>query len=256
MPSLKRTRHICDHCQKEFKHASKLKQHKADVHDIDVTWHTCDQEGCDKKFKQAGNLNRHMSSRHSAVYAARKKIQEERVRKALLGAGLGEWFQSDTMPPVGYFKREKRIDFECAGVHSATRYAKIDFVVATPTGYVLLEVDENQHRFGYDNDVSCDMRRMSQVFESVTMEFECTNVPRLYWLRYNPNAWRIDGELQKVPKSTREAGLVRWLQGIEIARPLSIGYAYYNTTGGALDVLSNPHFNQHYAALAHAVVFE
>ena len=164
-------------------------------------------------------------------------------------------FQSDTMPPVGYFKREKRIDFECAGVQSATKFAKIDFVVAISTGYVLLEVDENQHRFGYDAELSCDMRRMSHVMESVAVEFNCTDVPRLYWLRYNPNAWRVDGELRKVPKSTREAGLVRWLQGIEISHPVSIGYAFYDTDMGTPNVLTNPHFNRHYAAVAHAVVF-
>ena len=101
------------------------------------------------------------------------------------------------------------------------------------------------------------MRRMSHVMESVAVEFNCVDVPRLYWLRYNPNAWRIDGELQKVPKSAREAGLVRWLQGIEMSRPLAIAYACYDTdAAGIPEVIANPQFNRHYAEVAHAVVFQ
>ena len=45
--------HSChiEGCEKKFKRASHLKQHKADVHDIDVKWNPCDVDGCEKKFK-------------------------------------------------------------------------------------------------------------------------------------------------------------------------------------------------------------
>ena len=59
--------HQCDqpNCTKKFKKASALKQHKADVHDIDVTWHQCDQPNCTEKFKRANNLKEHKAFVHN-----------------------------------------------------------------------------------------------------------------------------------------------------------------------------------------------
>ena len=37
----------------------------------------------------------------------RRMIQEENVRTMLIQNNLEEWYASGTMPPVGYFKREK-----------------------------------------------------------------------------------------------------------------------------------------------------
>ena len=60
------TWHVCDQegCDYKSKNTSNLKQHKADVHNIDVTWHVCDQEGCDYKSKQASNLKQHKEFLH------------------------------------------------------------------------------------------------------------------------------------------------------------------------------------------------
>ena len=246
--------HACDQlkCEVKTKRAEDLKQHKADVHDIGVVWHECDAAPgkCEYKAKQSSRLHDHVKRCHARVYAQRKCEQEERVRRALLDAGWQEWHLSETMPPVGYFRREKRIDFKCAELDTEGKNARIDFVLGVPNGYVFLEVDEHQHQYGYDASISCDMKRMSHVTESLFVETG-GNPPWIYWLRYNPHAWRVGGALQSVPKAEREARLVAWLEGFECVAPLGIGYAFYDCEaeedGGALAVLDNGEYHPCYA---------
>jgi len=124
-------------------------------------------------------------------------------------------------------------------------------VLSLPGGLVFLEVDENQHQYGYDALVSCDMRRMAQVMESLFHELG-EALPSIYWLRYNPGAYRVDGDLVRVPKEERERRLVSWLRAFE-ADPdsrLEIGYAFYDRADGALEVLANEHYAPQYAEVA------
>ena len=241
--------HVCDQpgCEHKAKQAINLKRHKANVHDIGVVWHTCDADPgkCDYQSKQLGNLYDHIRRMHARVYAQRKKEQEERVRRALLDADWKEWRLAESMPPVGYFRREKRIDFKCAKLATDGKNARIDFVLGVPNGFVFLEVDEQQHKYGYGGLVSCDMKRMSHVMESLAVETDC-NLPCIYWLRYNPHAWHVDGALRRMPKVEREVRLVAWLEAFEAVAPLRVGYAFYDCEGGALDVLDNPEYNEEF----------
>ena len=239
--------HECDvrGCKDKFKRKCHLKRHKAYIHDIDVVWHECDVTGCEDKFKQKSDLHSHMKRMHNGVYCARMKTQEENVRIALTNAGYKECFQSDNIPPIGSFKREKYIDFRCAEVQSSTINCRIDFVLSLPGGLVFLEVDEDQHRYGYDGQISCDMKRMSHAMESLFIEMG-DSLPYIYWLRYNPNAYRVDGELVSVNKRDREARLVAWLSHFEVTSPMGIGYAFYDSEDGILDVLYNAEYSQYY----------
>ena len=243
--------HHCSLCNHQSKSEGDLKLHKAAIHDIGVTWKSCDL--CHYQAKQKTHLQQHMQRHHNSEYIARKKVQEERVRAALLAAGYEEWMQTETLPPIGMFKREKKIDFVCANMESDKNFARIDFWIPTETGHVLLEVDENQHKYGYEAELSCDMKRMNNVVASIAEEFEYANTPNLFWLRYNPHAWRIDGELQKVPKVTREERLIKWLSECKIDTPLKIGYACYDSNDGMLEVLDNEHFSPHYAEVVEMI---
>ena len=238
--------HQCCICDSKFKKKWALQIHMAAAHDVGVTWHSCDVPGCKFRAKEKCNLTVHISRWHNDVYVGRMKKQEERVREALLAGGYVEHFATAGIPPVGSFKREKRIDFRCADVQSKTAYCRIDFVVATRGGLVFLEVDEDQHLYGYDASVSCDMKRMSHVMESLTVELGDA-LPHVYWLRYNPNAYHVDGDLVRVPKADREKRLLGWLSGFESPGPLGIGYAFYDEEDGMLSVLDNGDYSPHYA---------
>ena len=249
--------HKCPHCPHKTKQASALKEHLADTHDIGVTWHVCDAdpEKCQFQSKRASHLMKHIQRHHARVFAQRKQEQEERVRRALIDAGWEEWRLAETMPAVGFFRREKRIDFNCAkraqpgALANAGQYARIDFVLGVKNGFVFLEVDENQHRFGYGAELSCDAKRMASVMESLAVETGF-QVPNVLWLRYNPHTWHVDGDVRKVPKEERERNLVTWLEAFEARDPLRIAYAFYDCDAdGALEVLDNAEFAPQFAAL-------
>jgi len=123
--------------------------------------------------------------------------------------GYAEHFSTSGIPPVGTFKREKRIDFRCAAdVQSKTQYCRIDFVVSTRGGLVFLEVDEDQHLYGYDASVSCDMKRMSHVIETLSVELG-ESLPHVYWLRYNPNAYPLTGSMYTRLASLKSPTMMR-----------------------------------------------
>ena len=107
---------------------------------------------------------------------------------------------------------------------------------------MFLEVDEKQHRFGYDALVSCDMERMSHVMETLVVELGDT-LPYVFWLRYNPDSWHVNAKLQRVQKAEREARLLRWLNAYVAVRPLQVGYAFYDVVDGALEVLQNDEYH-------------
>ena len=247
----------CDECDKTFTKKCHLKSHLAYIHDVGVVWHYCDADpDCDYKAKTGSNLAKHIQCKHARVFAQRRQEQEEKMRRALLDGGWQEWKLAETMPPVGFFRREKRIDFNCAkraqpgALANAKQFAKIDFVLGVPDGYVFLEVDEHQHRFGYDNEsLSCDMKRMASVQESLAIE-SGFKLPNIFWLRYNPHAHRANGDLVKVPKAEREARLLAWLKAFAFAAPFGIGYAFYDYDDDGLEVLNHAEYDPQYAALA------
>ena len=199
------TWHVCTLCNFRTKHKEGVQRHLADRHDVGVTWHACTVPGCDFRAKRKEHLTGHVKTRHFQVYCQRKKIQEERVRAALLAAGWVEWHSGDTLPPSKHFKREHRIDFECAQASVDRSFCRIDFVLGCEGGgYAFLEVDEHQHRFAGDG-IACDAKRMANVHASLTLE-GVMDVP-IAWVRYNPHDFRVDGVLQRLPKVEREARL-------------------------------------------------
>jgi len=195
-----------------------------------------------------------MKTQHNDTYIARRKVQEERVSNALIEDGWIEWFHPELMPPIGHFKREKKIDFSC--VDADDTWCRIDFVLGFDGGYVFLEVDEHQHKFGYDSLLSCDMKRMSKVMSSVAVEAHTNGnaTPRIMWLRYNPNTCHVAGILQSVPKKEREAWLTSFLNGFTLDTfdtDLLIGYAYYDVSSeDQLEVLENEEYHEQFADVA------
>tara|TARA_B110000881_G_C18440937_1_gene445908 strand:- start:230 stop:736 length:507 start_codon:yes stop_codon:yes gene_type:complete len=126
--------------------------------------------------------------------------------------------------------REKRVDFRCNGSNMDCKWANIDFIVAVKGGVVFLEVDENQHK---GNMISCETRRMTTVHESCMLD-PCQPLAQmpLVLLRYNPHAFRVDGNIERISKVNREKKLVKYLKNMSLesnaAGELKILYAFYD----------------------------
>ena len=128
-----------------------------------------------------------------------------------------------------HFKREMHVDFKCVGDIDG-KFARVDFMLTTASGHlVALEVDEGQHRFGYGS-IGCDMKRMAKIYESMVIEGHT----QLTFLRYNPNAYKVAGQLQKIKKTAREEWLIGHLTSLPPSSDdLCIDYAYYDCSSAS-----------------------
>ena len=81
---------------------------------------------------------------------------------------------------------------------------------------------------------------MTSVHTSLAVEFGKLDrdAPPIYWLRYNPFEWHVDGVTTRLPKADRETRLVAFLADCAVDAPLRIGYAFYDySDADGLDVL-------------------
>jgi hypothetical protein len=183
-------------------------------------------------FTQNQHLKAHTVIYHTKKGQMRHKKEEERICKALLARGYSQFEGGDAHPPANSFKREHQIDFKCVG-DMDNLFARIDFVIGTEGGLIFLEVDEHQHKFGYEP--SCDMKRMAKVHESLAVAG--SNIP-IYWIRYNPNEFSVDGEKGKAARPDREKQLFEYIQKVNMvhAPPMQIKYMYYDIIDGVTEV--------------------
>jgi len=146
---------------------------------------------------------------HSTEGFQRKKRKEERVSKFLTASDIP-------------FEREKQIEFDC--LDSSGKRARIDFVIPRPWGYILLEVDEDQHKF-YNYDVSCEVRRMMDIVGSIRTNDES----KILFIRYNPDCFSVDEQKQKVPVAERESTLLELISDYKPELDVAIQYLYYDS---------------------------
>ena len=130
------------------------------------------------------------------------------------------------------------------------KFARIDFVAEMKGCIVFLEVDEHQH-CGYM--VGCDMKRMAKIVETLTLG---GNTLPILFLRYNPDAYSVDGKHCKTSIKDKEAKLVSILNcdsaatatkgklGPHSDQTLGIMYLYYNQDSeGHPDLVWDHEFN-------------
>jgi len=238
-------------CPASFAQSSQLADHKR-THTGEKPF-ACTHEGCDYASTRSSNLTSHIESNHTARGMARKKLQEVRVEKALVAAGYEQIRLGDASPPAGCFSREHRVTFGCMGLTWAT----IDFVITLRNGQlVLLEVDENQHRFGY-GEAGCDMRRIARVKESLTLGGQTAG---MHVVRYNPQGFKVAGKTVRTLKTVREARLVEVLDqfaqtSLEDSE-LRVWYMYYDLESADAEqpmVCSDPDFNEALTEVTRAI---
>jgi hypothetical protein len=93
-----------------------------------------------------------------------------------------------------------------------------------------LEVDENQHR----GDTQCDVSRMHDVTASVRIGGSVPEDTAILWIRYNPDAFRVDGVLRTVPTRMRLARLAEFIRTYAPVplQMLATVYMYYDVLDG------------------------
>jgi hypothetical protein len=95
-----------------------------------------------------------------------------------------------------------------------------DFLYDAMTHFVVVEVDEDQHR---SHDPECERVRMINIVEALGM--------RCVFIRYNPDAFKVNGKIVRVFREKRHELLLRKIR--ECMKPsldsdADIVYLYYD----------------------------
>lgn len=251
---------LCPHCTRSYHTQSDLDTHlRIHLHEQPFPCPICPHWA-----NSRSELTAHHESHHTERGIQQHKHAEHRVEKALIARGYTLFISSDgTLPPPRAFTREHIINFECieTPVSKGEHRAFIDFVIALPNGGLcFLEVDEHQHKHGYMSDKSCDMKRMSRVEESRTLEYlqhndSLTNMPRTMWLRYNPHSYTIDNKKQRPTFKANEQRLCEYLDNVVIGAECKnahtcIRYLNYDTDDGVPLCITHPGYHPAFRKLA------
>jgi hypothetical protein len=105
-------------------------------------------------------------------------------------------------------------------------WARCDFVIDVKGGILVLEVDEFQHELA-NYSISCELRRMTQIVEAFMLGGLALPV---FFIRFNPDAFTVDGQNKRVPIVTRLNRLVTHIRELDLtnAPGLQVLYMYYD----------------------------
>lgn len=146
------------------------------------------------------------------------------------------------------------IDFTCVGDDREGCRCFIDFLVecnddqGKTNGVVFLEVDEYQHSH---YEVSCELRRMSDVHRSLIME---GNTIPIAFVRYNPHAFKVDAETKRTPLKVREERLVKFLNEMTFDKDFQVSYLYYDTTEDVPTIFHDASYDATFKQLVRHVI--
>jgi hypothetical protein len=164
------------------------------------------------------DLKKQIEGNHSERGILRRTLREERVSKLLTAAGIA-------------FDRELIVRFCGDG---STRLARVDFVVHKTDRVVAIECDEDSHK-AYT--VLCDITRMLDVAAQHALRSELP----LHFVRFNPDAYMVDGKQQKPTTGARYKHLLCAIDA-PVSAPLTISYVCYDTSAGVADITRSDEF--------------
>ena len=131
-------------------------------------------------------------------------------------------------------------------VENKLQHAKLDFLIYCPRRIIGFETDEGQHK---SYNLSCEQARMADVQSSLLLGGDTRP---LLFIRYNPHAFRVKGQLIKLKKRDREARLVEHIKQLMSDEPIqpnpfAIHFMYFDTADGLRPaVCDDPDWNHHW----------
>ena len=176
----------------------------------------CTIEGCPRfemLFAGAQSLLKHMRTQHTGDVKALTKTKELELYQALQKAEV-------------QFEYQHYVPFAGCGLDGETKHAFLDFLIAKEWGYVVIECDEEQHKH-YDS--SCDPRRDFDTAAAIALG----SGHKLRIIRYNPDAFKVDGITRKTSKAERERRLLEVLDRSEPGTQLERLFLFYDHISGA-----------------------
>lgn len=223
-------KHACSYCAYTCVERGDLVKHER-IHTNEKPF-VCDE--CGAAYAQKTNLNGHVRRAHGTKAISYVKKREEEVVRLLDAEGIP-------------YRREVVVSYssiERAG------WARLDFIIwpKDETKTMVLEVDEHQHTaypVGYDPE------RLARV---ARVRVAAGETKPLVVVRYNPDAYRVDGMRRALHAPKRREALVRTLRTLRDAPTegaLSVHYLFYTTEQGRLAVLDHPEFPKEMAELCH-----
>ena len=134
-----------------------------------------------------------------------------------MAALLIQWGEEGLVPAyTSWNKRNPEADPAQCGLY------RPDFVFEWKEGVLLLEFDERMHS---DRDRTCELRRMGEV----SMGYGGRPV---HWVRFNPDAFKVDGVTRKTNKTARHDALLQLLrnhvQNADYDHLITIDYVCYD----------------------------
>ena len=181
----------------------------------------CEFEGCGARFSVSGYLKVHFDRMHTKEGQQRQKRTENHVMKFLDSVGIS-------------YEREIHISYSCID-DTSKKFSRVDAVIECPDRglRILLEVDEHQHS---DRETSCELARMTDSTACMRLGGE---THKLLWLRFNPDAYKVDESTVKTPKRDRYKVLEDVIRTYVPDRDMAVMYLYYSTQDGVPCVMSD-----------------
>jgi len=104
---------------------------------------------------------------------------------------------------------------------------------------LFVECDEHQHEhYG----ALCEVARMFRILEA--LRFEGCTMP-VHFIRFNPDAFRVDGVLQRFPLRDRYVYLQQYIETLDSSQDFAIHYLFYDHQDGELSLFQDPDFPDH-----------
>lgn len=104
-----------------------------------------------------------------------------------------------------------------------------DIVYELENRVIIIEVDEKQHN---GNKYNCVDENIGQVDRMLEIQFSFSS-KKVFFVRYNPDSYKVKDRVQKISQEKRENNLINWLQflfscELEKLPQLGVLYLYYN----------------------------